>query len=268
MKSNRLPRKKAPSQTPSPPSKCNNHLSNQNHPKDPNPRNPRNLPPGKTELTSPQPASETTPPSATDGADPEVNSDPTPKPAPPENIQPSGFLRPLSKVEKIGIIALLAILAVAAVFSIIQFRKNIPVEPLIAEKLELPVEGDLITITEAETYWREPVESGENPDVVRRGVKLIPAVRINATSVSGAVRVLFRNDEGSVVGDNITRRISGGERMEIAATDGFNDVGMHAAYRAGETESWTVEVLEGPSTNAPIKKFQLLFKTEVSADMR
>lgn len=186
----------------------------------------------------------------------------------PEGPVIKGYLATLTKIEKIGITALVAILALTATLSIIHFSDKVPIKALIAEDLDLPIEGELIKVNSVKTFWREPITGGENPDVVRRGVKLIPVIRMGIEGKSGAIRVLFRNENETVVGDNITRPVEENSNFEISATDGFDDVGMHAAYRTRDSEPWIVQVLEGPSVAAPMEQFRLVFETEISTDMR
>lgn len=198
---------------------------------------------------------------------------PAEKGASSETSSPEGsllkeFLNSLTKIEKIGISVLVAILALTATLSIIHFSNRVPLKPLIAEDLDLPIEGKVIKVTSVATFWREPITEGEDRDVVRRGVKLIPVIRMGIEGKSGAIRVLFRNENGAVVGDNISRPVTKKASLEISATDGFNDIGMHAAYRTGESDRWVVQVLEGPTVNAPMDNFRIVFETEVSTDMR
>jgi len=186
-----------------------------------------------------------------------------------KTAEPNGnFFGSLSKIEKISIALLVAILALTTTFSLIHFSNEVPIKPLIAEQLDFPIEGKLITVKSLETYWREPVTRGDDADVVRRDVKLIPTIRIGIEGSPGAIRVLFRNESETVVGDNISRQIEKDGIIEITATDGFEDIGMHAAYRTGEGERWTVQVLEGPSVGAPREKFRALLETEISTDVR
>jgi post-segregation antitoxin (ccd killing protein) len=54
----------------------------------------------------------------------------------------------------------------------------------------------------------------------------------------------------------------------VAATSGFEDVGMHAAYRTGQSRLWTIEVLEAQAETSPNADFIKLFEIEVSTDRR
>ena len=174
----------------------------------------------------------------------------------------------LTRLEKIAITALCAILALGATLTVIHFYKRVPTRPLVAEEIDFPVSGEIIEITEASTYWRKPVLTGENADVVRRGTQLIPVLKMDIQSKSGVIRVFFRNEDGTVVGDGITRTVGGGSEVTVAATAGFEDVGMHTAYRTGDSKRWIVQVFEGPSATAPREKFRKVLETEVSTAIK
>ncbi len=183
-------------------------------------------------------------------------------------LELKSYLSSLSLVEKISIIAVVAILSLGATLSIIHFSNKIPIVPLIAKDLELPINGQRISVSSVETYWRKPITSGENADVVRRDAVLIPCLKITLNGSSSAIRVLFRDQDGRLTGDNISRNINGELTIELAATDGFKDSGSHAAYRAEDTGRWKVEVLEGTTEDAPMDQFQPLFETNISPDLR
>lgn len=174
----------------------------------------------------------------------------------------------LSIVEKVAISSLFAALALGAALAIIHFTNQVPTQPLVAEKIDYPVQGKIIEIKAAVTYWRAPVTTGENAEVVRRGTMLIPVLKLNLGPKSGAIRVFFRNEDGLVIGDGITRNVSGESEISIAATAGFDDVGMHTAYRTGDSRPWVVQVFEGPDAAAPREKFRMILETEISTTLR
>ncbi len=179
-----------------------------------------------------------------------------------------GIFTNLTMLEKTSMIAIVVALITTAALTILHFNKEIPVDTEIAEKISLPVEGEILSISAFETYWRKPITQGEKPDIVRGGVKLIPTIKIQASGKSGAIRVFFRDGEGDFVGDSTTITISKNETLTISATDGFTDMSMHASYRTGQTPRWIIQILEGPSIDAPIEKFKTLFETEISTDIR
>jgi hypothetical protein len=180
----------------------------------------------------------------------------------------SGIFSRLSKVERSSLLGIAIALIVFLTLIIIHFTKEIPVNSDILKKVSLPVKGEILSVSSVETYWRAPVTQGDNPDITQRGVILIPVIKIQASGTSGAVRIFFRDSDGILVGDSTTLPISGDETLTIPATDGFTDVGMHASYRTNEYARWIVQVLEGPSVNAPIEKFKNLFNTEISTEIR
>lgn len=182
----------------------------------------------------------------------------------PEPLSPGSF----SKIEKISIISLVATLLIAGILCIIHFSNRVPTKSNFAQKIDFPVTGNRVTISAAETYWREP-RSGNNADIVRRGTKLIPVLDISIEGKkSSAIRIFFRNNQGEVIGDGITHTISGKTKLKIPATAGFDDVGMHAAYRTGETPSWIVQLFEGPNANASREQFKKVLETEISTVRR
>jgi len=178
------------------------------------------------------------------------------------------FLSSLSKTEKTGISVLLAILALGATLAIVHFSTRVPTRSVLSEDLDLPVEGKLVKVTAISTYWREPITTGENPDVVRRGTKLIPVVKVKIEAKSAAIRVLFRDEDGLVIGDPINRTFSGNAELRIPATAGFDDIGMHAAYRTGESPPWIVQILEAGESGVSIDNFKMVLETEISTDIR
>jgi hypothetical protein len=190
-----------------------------------------------------------------------------------ENIKPEPKallpgITSLSMVEKVAMSFLFAALALGATLAIIHFTNQVPTQPLIAEKIDYPIQGKLVEIKAASTYWRAPVTTGENADIVRRGTKLIPVLKLNLSSKSSAIRVFFRNEDGLVIGDGITRNVSGETEVSIAATAGFDDVGMHTAYRTGDSRPWVVQVFEGPDEAAPREEFSMILETEISTTLR
>lgn len=176
--------------------------------------------------------------------------------------------RSLTAIEKASLLLIAVALITTAALGIIHFTKEIPVDSEITKKVNLPVEGKMIRVNAIQTYWRTPNTQGENTDIVRRGVKLIPVLKIQAEGKSGAIRIFFRDSDGALVGDSTTVAISANETLIISATDGFRDMGMHASYRTGENARWMIQAFEGPSIDAPIEKFQPLFETEISTDIR
>jgi hypothetical protein len=151
------------------------------------------------------------------------------------------------------------------------FLNSIHRLPAGAERLtagDFPVEGRHLTIRSADSFWRAPITEGERAETFRRGTQLLPVVELTSSGSTGAVRVIFRDQDGRGAGDVVTSPIKPGAPLQIAATAGFEDVGMHAAYRAGQSEPWTVEVFEAPSETSSNSDFRKLFEIDISTDRR
>ncbi len=174
----------------------------------------------------------------------------------------------LTKMERIGLFALLAVLLIGATSIVIYSLGRLPTGSNQVKSTDFPIKGKQFSIATADTYWRAPVIDGKNPDVIRRGTVLIPVVKLTPADGSGAVRVIFRNHDGESIGDIVTRTVQSGQSLEIAATAGFDDIGMHAAYRTGETKPWIVEVDEAPTAAAANVDFRKLFEMSISTVRR
>ena len=174
----------------------------------------------------------------------------------------------LSKIEKIAVFLLCSALLLGAALTLIHFSSRVPTRPLISEKVDFPVSGKIVRITAASTYWRKPITSGDNADVVRRDTQLIPVLKLSLGSKTGAIRVFFRNEEGSVVGDVITRSVEGDSEITVVATAGFEDLGMHTAYRTGSGKRWHAQVFEAPSATASRDDFTMVLEMEIDTQIR
>jgi hypothetical protein len=180
-------------------------------------------------------------------------------------------LRPhlgLSLVERAGMIALMVLLLAGGLLTYFYSIKRLPTESTRAGTGDFPIKGSMITVDSATTYWRIPVSEGPKTDTFRRGTELLPVLVLKISDGRGAIRVLFRNDERAVIGDAVTRTIQGAGDLEIPATAGFDDIGMHAAYRTGGSKPWTIEVFEAASETASGKDFKRLFEINISTDRR
>ncbi len=180
-------------------------------------------------------------------------------------------LRPhlnLTKAERIGLIAL-AVLIFGAGFSFFLISLyRLPTEAVKAESRDFPIKGGHVTITSALSYWRAPIREGPDADTFRRGTVLLPVLELGVNGGPAAIRVLFRNEDQTVIGDAVTRSVAGADRLTVAATAGFDDLGMHAAYRTGESKPWTIEVYEARTEDASGKNFEKLFEMNISTDRR
>lgn len=183
----------------------------------------------------------------------------------------------INRRELIGLGAFFLAILTAAIWGIASFFNHLHFTDSEAGLVEFPVKGERATVVTAESFWREPIRTGSNRDAARGDVAVIPVVEISLEpgSGSGALRILFHNDRGTPVGDTITRTFSNGrfdiggsERTECASSAGFEQRGEFNALRAGQTDPWTVLVLEGPGPDAPAREFRTLFEMPLSTLFR
>lgn len=177
-------------------------------------------------------------------------------------------ISPLSKIEKISILLLCFVLLLGGALTLIDFSSRVATRPLITEKIDFPVSGKIVTITAASTYWRKPITSGDNADVVRRNTQLIPVLKLNLSSKRGVIRVFFRDENGLLVGDVITRSIARDSEITVMATAGFEDLGMHTAYRTGNSKRWLAQVFEASSATASREDFNMVTEMEIDTQIR
>jgi hypothetical protein len=191
-------------------------------------------------------------------------------PAPRKNAEPVS-LRPhlaLSTLERVGLVVLLVLLLGGGATVFVASLNRLPVESEKAETTDFPIKGAFISVASATSYWRAPITEGPDADTFRRGTELLPVLELKASGGPAAIRVLFRGDDGTVVGDAVTRTIDGTENLTIPATAGFDDPGMHAAYRTGESKPWTIGVYEARSEDAAGRDYKKLFEMNISTDRR
>jgi hypothetical protein len=202
---------------------------------------------------------------------------PLPAPAPPTDEFGAKPLRADARIslvpklklkayEKIGIVAFAILLIGGGVWTYLGTISRIAAggpDPLSA----LPAQGSQVTITKVETYWREPVTTGDGREIVRRGVVLIPVAEITASG-KGAVRVIFSDDRGVDVGDPTIREVNGETALVIPATAGFEDTGSHSAYQAGMTKDWHVNIAEAATTTAAGSDFKPLSKIAIKPTLQ
>ncbi len=185
-----------------------------------------------------------------------------------ENAVPIS-LRPrlgLSNIERIGLLGLLALLLGGGAIVYFMFLQPLAVRITQSEAVDFPIKGSKVTIKSARSYWRAPVTDGADADAFRRGTVLLPVLELSVTGGPADIRVLFRDEVGQILGDVMTRNIDGDATLEIAATAGFEDPGMHAAYRTGESKPWTIEVRETPSGASLDRESTKLFEIDISTE--
>ncbi len=178
-------------------------------------------------------------------------------------------LRPhlgLSKLEAVSLITLALLLLVGGYWVYDHSVNRLLGQAGQLAKVTFPVHGTHITVNSVATYWRKPLKDGNRIDAVRRGVVLIPVAEISVQGAHGAIRALVLNENGLAVGDPITRPVDGTTTLTLSATDGFEDISLHAAYRTGQTQPWTLRIFEASSANAQGKEFKKLLELPISPD--
>jgi hypothetical protein len=180
--------------------------------------------------------------------------------------------------ELIGLAAFFFALLLAAIWVLARFFSAFEFKSEFVEGPDFPVKGQHIHLVSAETFWREPVRTGENRDFARREVNMIPVLELTLDpdhSASGALLVIYRNSQNDPVGDSIRRSFtgarfdaSGSATIAFPSTDGFNARADFNAYRAGKGDSWIAEVFEGPSIDAPADQFKPLARIPVLPKLR
>jgi hypothetical protein len=170
----------------------------------------------------------------------------------------------LSFIECCGLVLLLGLLGAGAVAVYVFTIHRLPSASELAKKNEFPVQGEHFSVLAAGSFWREPISS----DTARRGTQMLPVLTLKAGGGPAEIRVFFRDSEGELVGDAVTRTIKEGGDLEIAATAGFEDRGMHAAYRTDQGPRWTIEIFESPAGKSTGADFKKLFTLPVSTVCR
>lgn len=208
-------------------------------------------------------------------------------PAPRENrprsaataVAPGSLPHPrLNRREVIGIASFAVVVMIAAVWVLSHFFGQLSFTRDSDHRPDYPLKGELARVVSAATFWREPVRSGDNRDVARREVVLIPVLELTLDpehSGGGALRVIFRNGEGQPVGDPISRSFGAGRfeandssTIAFAATDGFTSDGDFQAYRTGKGKLWTADVLEGPPGDSPASAYKKLSSIPILPERR
>jgi hypothetical protein len=174
----------------------------------------------------------------------------------------------LSKTERMSLTALLALLLLGGAGVMYHSLTRLPTASERLQTEDFPIRGSFLTVESATTYWRAPALDGPMPEPVRRGTVLIPVLELRTSGGKGVIRIIFRDGERTAIGDAVTLKPGDAGKSAVAATAGFDDMGMHAAYRTGGEKAWTAEVFEAASENSPAAGFKRLFEMNISTDRR
>ena len=179
-------------------------------------------------------------------------------------------LRPhvrFSKTEWAGLLGLLVLLLAGGITILGLALNHLPTETQQLQTNDFPIKGSYLTIDRATSYWREPVTEGASTDTFRPGTRLLPVLELSVRGGPAVIRVFFHNEDRLMVGDVVTQTVRGDGTCIIPATAGFDDFGMHAAYRTGQGKRWTIEVLEASPEKAAVNEFQKLLEMNISTDL-
>ena len=213
-------------------------------------------PPAPAEEPSPEPAPEPiaeASPEPIAEPDPEPSRSPSPSAEKPVKVKERRKITKVSLIEKISILAVLTCLGGVAAWGLTLYYKHAPEGELITFDTDFPIQGDSVTVSEVDTWWRAPIREGENTDRgVRLPINLIPCARIKIQDTQNALLwVTFRNGAKDLVGDPINLAISNGkfvtsgtEEVEIHSTSGFQNASEINAYAIGDIDPWSIVVVE------------------------
>ena len=229
------------------------------------PEAPAPIPPAEADPSASQPAPPEARTPATSGLSEEFSPPAANPSVPPLSLRPK--LR-LSLAERIGMLALILLLIVGAGAFLILTLQRLPKEDKARFDSPFPVQGKLISIQSATTYWRAPLSSGGQVDTFRRGTALLPVIELESSANDALIRVFFYDGEGQPVGDAVTRPVRGNTKITLAATAGFDDPGLHAAYRTGLSPLWNIILYEGPPGATSANEFKKILEIPIASELR
>lgn len=216
-----------------------------------------------------------TPPDELDGesSPPEVAPSPAPEAEPPDPGQKRIRIKftkndssSTTVVEKILLVALLGILFGVAAWGVMAYFDNAPNGKPLVFKENFPAKGEQITVATIETWWREPVRTGENPDIgVVVDAELIPCAKIKlAESGSTTIQVSFRDGDDKLIGDTTNLTVqngkferTGSDEVSVHATTGFSNPSLINAYVNGDILPWSVAIIESDGNNEPLVRARI-----------
>ncbi len=185
--------------------------------------------------------------------------------------------KPTSLFEKISIGIFFLLILGAGAWTLANYYDQAPEGNLITFTEDFPVTGEYITISEAETWWREPRRKGVNPDRgIQLSAKLIPCVQLSINGGSDStIRYAFRNGEDQIMGDSSTIEIRGGKfeqtgsnTITLNCTVGFKNPSEINPYVNGDTKPWTFEVFEAAAGEIPDRNREPIIEVRIDASYR
>lgn len=176
-----------------------------------------------------------------------------------------------SALEKLFLLAVILVFIGLLSWGITTFYAEAPEGELVEFTTEFPVVGEKVTVASVETWWREPVRSGDEVDVgVVIEAQLIPCAEIEISEGTGTtLQVSFRDAEDQLIGDIINLTVAGGRfadsdapAVTIHATDGFHNASKINPYVNGDSDPWSLVIVESSDSEEP------LVKARVSAERK
>ncbi|MDC0298578.1 hypothetical protein OAL21_05370, partial [Akkermansiaceae bacterium] len=172
---------------------------------------------------------------------------------------------PTTEIEKIFIGSLLAVLVGLTVWGGYTYVGAAPNGNLAEYKEDFPIQGESVTIESVETWWREPVRSGGDPDVgVVVEARLIPCASIKISEGgSSTLQVSFRDGEDQLIGDILNLSVSNGKfengsnEALVYGTDGFTNPTTINPYVNQDIAPWTLAIVESADGAEPIVKTRI-----------
>ena len=172
---------------------------------------------------------------------------------------------PTTEIEKIFIGSLLAVLVGLTVWGGYTYVGAAPNGNLAEYKEDFPIQGESVTIESVETWWREPVRDGGDPDVgVVVEARLIPCASIKISEGgSSTLQVSFRDGEDQLIGDILNLSVSNGKfengsnEALVYGTDGFTNPTTINPYVNQDIAPWTLAIVESADGAEPIVKTRI-----------
>ncbi len=183
----------------------------------------------------------------------------------------------------------LAICAAAIIGGLLWFTTTIirsrpePRTPHASVRPELPMQGSLFTVSSATTLWRDATPSDKVvatrvafPTVQDVSPTIIPELKLTLAtqgSTGGYIRIIFRNSEGTSIGDSLFLKLENGAvvpnggnekihsplEVSVNCPYGFLDYNSFLHYQAAANASrWTVELSESANASAPDSEWKPL----------
>lgn len=210
----------------------------------------------------------------------------------PQADKPARVRHPLSMVEKVcsGTGALILLALAIWLFRAVASEAN-GVPPASEPWPDLPLEGEMITLSEAATTWRArkdtdrvaqmevilPVPGRQTPDYIPQVHFTLDAKE----SKSGYLRFIFRDSSGKPRGDTRVVQVEGGKLRSmdegavikdeaagaVYCSEGILSIHAYYSYTADDAPRWSVEVAESDSYSAGAKDWKVLGTFDVRNEL-